>query len=171
MRTCESTETLTLGSWNDVRRRWGNMQLLLGQYSYRTVSNGPEAVRIFCSAFSLMPIHNTNNWEQITAMWWEDRQQMDLYILYETFFVRQKLQRWRWGEVLTTFPTNLTHTHTHTQNVRLSDTGYVVPVHAMKAYRKNRDMGFVVDKVVLGQVFLRVLRFSPINFIPPVLHY
>jgi hypothetical protein len=32
-------------------------------------------------------------------------------------------------------------------------------------------VGFVVDKVVLGQVFLRVLRFSPVNFIPPVLHY
>jgi hypothetical protein len=32
-------------------------------------------------------------------------------------------------------------------------------------------MGFVVDKVALGQVFLRVLRFSPVNFIPPVLHY
>jgi hypothetical protein len=31
-------------------------------------------------------------------------------------------------------------------------------------------VGFVVDKVALGQVFLQVLRFSPINFIPPVLH-
>jgi hypothetical protein len=31
-------------------------------------------------------------------------------------------------------------------------------------------VGFVVDKVALGQVFLRVLRFSPVNFIPPVLH-
>jgi hypothetical protein len=29
----------------------------------------------------------------------------------------------------------------------------------------------VVDKVALGQVFPRVLRFSPVNFIPPVLHY
>jgi hypothetical protein len=29
----------------------------------------------------------------------------------------------------------------------------------------------VVDKVELEQVFLRVLRFSPVNFIPPVLHY
>jgi hypothetical protein len=28
-----------------------------------------------------------------------------------------------------------------------------------------------MDKVALGQVFLRVLRFSPVNFIPPVLHY
>jgi hypothetical protein len=26
---------------------------------------------------------------------------------------------------------------------------------------------FVVDKVTLGQVFLRVLRFSPVNIIPP----
>jgi hypothetical protein len=32
-------------------------------------------------------------------------------------------------------------------------------------------VGFVVDKVALAQVFLRVLRFSPVNFIPPVLHY
>jgi hypothetical protein len=32
-------------------------------------------------------------------------------------------------------------------------------------------MGFVVDKVAQGQVFPRVLRFSPVNFIPPVLHY
>jgi hypothetical protein len=32
-------------------------------------------------------------------------------------------------------------------------------------------VGFVVDKVALGQVFLPVLRFSPVNFIPPVLHY
>ena len=32
-------------------------------------------------------------------------------------------------------------------------------------------VGFVVDKVTLGQVFPRVLRFSSVNFIPPVLHY
>jgi hypothetical protein len=32
-------------------------------------------------------------------------------------------------------------------------------------------VGFVVDKVTLGQVFLRALRFSPVNFIPPVFHY
>jgi hypothetical protein len=31
-------------------------------------------------------------------------------------------------------------------------------------------MGFVVDKVALGQVFLQVLQFSPVKFIPPVLH-
>jgi hypothetical protein len=33
------------------------------------------------------------------------------------------------------------------------------------------NVGFVVDKVALGQVFLRVLRFSPVNFIPPAFHY
>jgi hypothetical protein len=32
-------------------------------------------------------------------------------------------------------------------------------------------VGFVLDKVALGQVFPRVLRFSSISFIPPVLHY
>jgi hypothetical protein len=32
-------------------------------------------------------------------------------------------------------------------------------------------VGFVVDKVALGQAFPRVLRFSPVNFIPPVPHY
>jgi hypothetical protein len=32
-------------------------------------------------------------------------------------------------------------------------------------------VGFVVDKAALGQVFPRVLRFFPVNFIPPVLHY
>jgi hypothetical protein len=32
-------------------------------------------------------------------------------------------------------------------------------------------VGFVVDKVALGQVFPRVLQFSPVNFIPPVLHW
>jgi hypothetical protein len=32
-------------------------------------------------------------------------------------------------------------------------------------------VGFVVDKVALGQVFPQVLRFSPVNFIPTVLHY
>jgi hypothetical protein len=32
-------------------------------------------------------------------------------------------------------------------------------------------VGFVVDKVALGQGFPRVLQFSPVNFIPPVLHY
>jgi hypothetical protein len=32
-------------------------------------------------------------------------------------------------------------------------------------------VGFVVDKVALGQVFPRVLRFSPVNITPLVLHY
>jgi hypothetical protein len=32
-------------------------------------------------------------------------------------------------------------------------------------------VGFVVNKVALGQVFPRVIRFSPVNFIPPVLQY
>jgi hypothetical protein len=36
---------------------------------------------------------------------------------------------------------------------------------------RSVHVGFVVDKVALGQGFLRVLRFSPVNFIPPVLHY
>jgi hypothetical protein len=31
-------------------------------------------------------------------------------------------------------------------------------------------VGFVVDKVALGQVFLRVLWFSPASIIPPLLH-
>jgi hypothetical protein len=32
-------------------------------------------------------------------------------------------------------------------------------------------VGFVVEKVALGQVFPLVLLFSPVRFIPPVLHY
>jgi hypothetical protein len=32
-------------------------------------------------------------------------------------------------------------------------------------------VGFVVDKVALENVFPRVLRFPPVSFIPPVLHY
>jgi hypothetical protein len=32
-------------------------------------------------------------------------------------------------------------------------------------------VGFVVDKVTLGQVFPRILQFSPVHFVPPVLHY
>jgi hypothetical protein len=34
----------------------------------------------------------------------------------------------------------------------------------------SAHVGFVVDKMALGQVFPQVLRFSPVNFIPPVLH-
>jgi hypothetical protein len=36
---------------------------------------------------------------------------------------------------------------------------------------RSVHVGFVVNKVALGQVFPRVLRFSPVNLIPPVLHY
>jgi hypothetical protein len=32
---------------------------------------------------------------------------------------------------------------------------------------RSIHVGFMVDKVTLGQVFLRVLRFFPINTIPP----
>jgi hypothetical protein len=32
-------------------------------------------------------------------------------------------------------------------------------------------VGFVVDKVALGQVFPPSTSASPVNFIPPVLHY
>jgi hypothetical protein len=32
-------------------------------------------------------------------------------------------------------------------------------------------VGFVVDKMAMGQVFPRVLMFSAVNFVPPVLHY
>jgi hypothetical protein len=32
-------------------------------------------------------------------------------------------------------------------------------------------VGFVVDKVALGQVSPLVFQFSPVNFIPSVLHY
>jgi hypothetical protein len=32
-------------------------------------------------------------------------------------------------------------------------------------------VGFMVDKVAVGQVFPRVLWFSPVSFIPPVLHH
>ena len=38
-------------------------------------------------------------------------------------------------------------------------------------YPRSVHVGFVVYKVTLGQVFPRVLRFSPVNFFPPLLHY
>jgi hypothetical protein len=38
-------------------------------------------------------------------------------------------------------------------------------------YRRSVHVGFVVDKVALGQGFSRELRFSPVNFILLVLHY
>jgi len=31
-------------------------------------------------------------------------------------------------------------------------------------------MGFVIDKLALGRGFLRVIRFSPVSVIPPMLH-
>jgi hypothetical protein len=37
--------------------------------------------------------------------------------------------------------------------------------------RGSVHVGFMVDKLALEQVSLRVLRFSPVSFIPPVLHY
>jgi hypothetical protein len=42
-----------------------------------------------------------------------------------------------------------------------------------KGGKKNHGLvyvGFVVDKVALGQVFLQVLRFSSVIIIPPMLH-
>jgi hypothetical protein len=36
---------------------------------------------------------------------------------------------------------------------------------------RSVPVGFVVDKVILGQGFPRLLRFCPANFIPPVLQY
>jgi hypothetical protein len=36
--------------------------------------------------------------------------------------------------------------------------------------RVRTHVGFVVDLVVLGQIFLRILRYSPVNIIPPLLH-
>ena len=45
------------------------------------------------------------------------------------------------------------------------------PLNSETRVRSWVNVGFVVDKVALGQVFPQVLRFSPFNFIPPVLHY
>jgi hypothetical protein len=36
--------------------------------------------------------------------------------------------------------------------------------------RVRAHVGFVTGKVALGQVFIRVIRFSPVNIIPPLLH-
>jgi hypothetical protein len=35
---------------------------------------------------------------------------------------------------------------------------------------RSVHVGSVVDKVALGQVFLRVLQFSPVNITSPLLH-
>jgi hypothetical protein len=50
------------------------------------------------------------------------------------------------------------------------------PGQAKKKKKKKKNPGsvhvsFVVGKVALGQVFLRILWFSSDSFIPPVLHY
>jgi hypothetical protein len=37
----------------------------------------------------------------------------------------------------------------------------------LTAAARVNPMGFMVDKVALGQVFLRVLLFFPVNIIPP----
>jgi len=39
------------------------------------------------------------------------------------------------------------------------DAGSIQPVH----------VGFLANKVALGQVYLRLLRFSPVSIIPPLL--
>jgi hypothetical protein len=38
---------------------------------------------------------------------------------------------------------------------------------AVRVCTQVNPVGFVVDKVALGQAFLRVLRFSPVSIIPP----
>jgi hypothetical protein len=44
----------------------------------------------------------------------------------------------------------------------------VLPLTAESQVRAGSvHVGFVVDKVALGQASLRVLRFSPVNIIPP----
>jgi hypothetical protein len=45
------------------------------------------------------------------------------------------------------------------------------PMEAAYNVSGSVHVGFMVDKVALGQVLPRVLQFSPVNFIPPVLHY
>jgi hypothetical protein len=56
---------------------------------------------------------------------------------------------------------------THPHSVTVSHT--VPPWRPGFAPRSVR-VGFVVDKVALGQVFLRVLRSYPVSIIPPLLH-
>jgi hypothetical protein len=45
------------------------------------------------------------------------------------------------------------------------------PLTAEARVRSQVRAEFLLDKVALGQVFPRVLLFSPVNFIPPVLRY
>jgi hypothetical protein len=44
------------------------------------------------------------------------------------------------------------------------------PTAEARVRSRSVHVVFVVDKVALGQIFPRVLWFSPVSFIPPVLH-
>jgi hypothetical protein len=46
-----------------------------------------------------------------------------------------------------------------------------LPPHSPGFDPGSVHVGFLVDKVALGQVFCQVLWFSPVSFIPPVLCY
>jgi hypothetical protein len=71
------------------------------------------------------------------------------------------------------FSETLVYTCITTQNYSI--VGRLRPLAAGLSPRRpgfapgSTHVGFVVDKVALGQVFLRVLRFSPVNIIPPSL--
>jgi hypothetical protein len=43
----------------------------------------------------------------------------------------------------------------------------VVSHRSLTAEARSDHVGFVADNVALGQVFLRVLLFSPVSIIPP----
>jgi len=43
-------------------------------------------------------------------------------------------------------------------------------VTAEARFRSQVSLTFVVDRVALGQVFMPVLRFSPVSIVPPMLH-
>jgi hypothetical protein len=45
------------------------------------------------------------------------------------------------------------------------------PTEKARVQSRVVHVGFVVDKVALGQVFPPSNSVSPVNFIPPVLHY
>jgi hypothetical protein len=61
--------------------------------------------------------------------------------------------------------------HDHKQSIREPKETISSALFKYGEWRAGVYVGFVVDNVPLGQVFLRVLRFYPVNFIPPVLHY
>jgi hypothetical protein len=78
------------------------------------------------------------------------------------------------------FPLEVQSTGKHYEHLQRSVNMAVPWLRRLVAGLTQRRSGFdhgsvhvgFVDKVALGQVFLpRVLRFSPLNFIPPVLHY